>query len=644
MELLEKISTPQDLKNLSIAELQKMAEEIRSFLLQTISQTGGHLAPNLGVVELTLALHCVFDTNKDRLVWDVGHQSYVHKILTGRKELFSGLRQFGGLSGFPKREESIHDAFNTGHSSTSISAALGFALARDRLGEDYHAIAVIGDGSMTGGEAYEALNQAGQFKTNLLVVLNDNEMSIAENVGAMSSYLSRLRSDPFYTRRKKDIEYLLHKVPAIGSSVVKAAERIKDSLKYLLVPGMLFEELGLTYLGPIDGHDLTNLLIMLKKAKTLKGPVLLHVLTQKGRGYAPAVQSPAVFHGVGRFDLSTGQPLKSGGENPSYTAVFGKTIVDLATQDQRIMAITAAMPDGTGLNQFAKKYPSRFFDVGIGEQNAVTMAAAMAVKGLRPVVAIYSSFLQRAYDQISHDVCLQKLPVVFCIDRAGLVGEDGPTHHGAFDLSYLRHLPGMSVLAPKDEEELRQMLYTALQYADGPTAIRYPRGEAIGVPLTDEYQLIPWGKAELLAEEEDAEILMLAVGSMVYPALRTRELLREKGIKSTVINARFIKPLDEELLIAQVAKYKYIVTLEENVQAGGFGSGVLELVCRQGGLNKNVFMLTLPDEFIRHGKPELLRELVGLTPEKMAEKIMERFGFKQKGRTKPRVFFFGKQK
>lgn len=642
MELLQQINMPQDLQKLKVTELQKLAGEIRTFLLQTISQTGGHLAPNLGVVELTLALHCVFDTAKDRLVWDVGHQSYVHKILTGRKELFSGLRQYGGLSGFPKREESIHDAFNTGHSSTSISAALGFALARDRLGEDYHTIAVIGDGSMTGGEAYEALNQAGQFKTDILVVLNDNEMSIAENVGAMSSYLSRLRSDPLYTRRKKDIESLLQKVPAIGPSVAKTAERIKDSLKYLLVPGMLFEELGLTYLGPIDGHDLPNLLVMLKKAKTLKGPVLLHVLTQKGRGYEPAVKNPAVFHGVGSFDLQTGELLKKNSGVLDYTAVFGETIVDLATKDRRIMAITAAMPDGTGLSKFAKAFPDRFFDVGIGEQNAVTMAAAMAVKGLRPVVAIYSSFLQRAYDQISHDVCLQKLPVVFCLDRAGLVGEDGPTHHGAFDFAYLRHLPGMAILAPKDEEELRQMLYTALQYEAGPVAIRYPRGRGVGVPLSNQYQPIPWGKGEIVAEEKGAEVLLLAAGSMVYPAIRTRELLLQHGIKSTVINARFIKPLDEELLLAEVAKHKYLVTIEENVQAGGFGSGVLELLCQNGQLKKDILMLALPDEYIRHGKPELLRELVGLTPETMTQKIMEQFSLPAKRKSIPLVKFFGK--
>jgi 1-deoxy-D-xylulose-5-phosphate synthase len=635
MGFLQEINCPQDLKKLSPANLIELAEEIRIFLLQTVAHTGGHLAANLGVVELTLALHYVFDTTKDRLVWDVGHQSYVHKILTGRKDLFSSLRQYNGLSGFPKREESIHDAFNTGHSSTSISAVLGFALAREKLGEDYKTIAVIGDGSMTGGEAYEALNQAGHLKTNLLVVLNDNEMSIAQNVGAMSSYLSRLRSDPFYTKRKKDIEYLLHKVPAIGSSVAKAAERVKDSLKYLLVPGMLFEELGFTYLGPIDGHNIQNLIVVLKKTKDLKGPILLHVLTKKGKGYEPAVRNPAIFHGVGSFDLNTGKIIKSPGP-PTYTNVFADTVIDLAAKDERIVAITAAMPEGTGLSKFAEKYPHRCIDVGIGEQNAVTMAAAMAIKGLRPLVAIYSTFLQRAYDQILHDVCLQNVPVILAIDRAGLVGEDGPTHHGTFDFSYLRHIPGMSILAPADEAELRQMLYTALSY-DGPVALRYPRGKAIGVPIATEYQKIPWGKGKVLTEGSD--VLILAIGSMVYPALKTREILLEEGLSCTVVNARFVKPLDQELLLEKVAQHKYVVTMEENVIAGGFGSGVLEFLCQKGKINNNFLMLGLPDEFVTHGSQSLLREKVGLTPEVMVERIMEHFALKRKTK-KPRIFLF----
>lgn len=636
MGYLQRINSPLDLKKLTPADLTKLAEEIRKFLLQTVANTGGHLAANLGIVELTIALHYLLDTTKDRLVWDVGHQSYVHKLLTGRKELFSSLRQYGGLSGFPKREESIHDAFNTGHSSTSISAALGFALAREKLGEDYKVVAVIGDGSMTGGEAYEALNQAGNLKKDLLVILNDNEMSIAKNVGAMSSYLSRLRSDPFYTKRKKDIELLLNKVPAIGPSVAKAAERIKDSLKYLLVPGMLFEELGFTYLGPIDGHDITNLLVVLKKAQGLKGPVLLHVLTKKGQGYEPAVKNPDVFHGIGSFDLSTGNIIKNPGP-PTYTSVFADTLVDLAAKDERIVAITAAMPEGTGLNKLAKRFPQRFFDVGIGEQNAVTMAASMAIKGLHPVVAIYSSFLQRAYDQILHDVCLQNTPVTLVIDRAGLVGEDGPTHHGVFDFSYLRHIPRMSILAPADEEELRQMLYSALCY-QGPTAIRYPRGKAIGVSLTTTYQEIPWGKADVLTK--GTEFLILAVGSMVYPALSTREILQNNGFSCTVVNARFVKPMDEALFMELVPQHQYIVTMEENVIAGGFGSGVLEYLCQKRMDIKNFLMLGLPDEFITHGQQDLLREKVGLTPEVMAQKIMEHFLLKRKKLIRPKISIF----
>jgi len=461
-------------------------------------------------------------------------------------------------------------------------------------------------------------------------------MSIARNVGAMSSYLSRLRSDPFYTKRKRDMELLLNKVPAIGPSVAKAAERVKDSLKYLLVPGILFEELGFTYLGPIDGHDIPNLLVVLKQAQGLKGPVLLHVLTQKGKGYEPAVKKPDVFHGVGSFDLDTGNIIKTPGP-PTYTNVFADTMIDLAAQDERIVAITAAMSEGTGLKKFAEKYPQRFVDVGIGEQNAVTMAAAMAIKGLRPVVAIYSSFLQRAYDQILHDVCLQKAPVTFAIDRAGLVGEDGPTHHGVFDYSYLRHIPGMSILAPADEEELRQMLYTAIHY-DGPTAIRYPRGKALGVSLTSTYQELAWGKADVLTEGVD--FLILAVGSMVYPALITREILHDHGFSATVVNARFVKPLDETLLMELVPEHKYLVTIEENVLAGGFGSGVLEFLCTKRMETNNLLMLGLPDEFITHGSQGLLREKAGLTPEVMAERIMEHFSGKQKIRKGPKISFF----
>ncbi|MFZ5754552.1 MAG: 1-deoxy-D-xylulose-5-phosphate synthase [Bacillota bacterium] len=621
MGLLKEINKPQDIKKYSMEQLNEIAKEIRQLILETVSVTGGHLAPSLGVVELTLALHYVYNSPQDKIVWDVGHQSYVHKILTGRREEFSTLRQYGGISGFPKREESAHDVFATGHSSTSISAALGFAQARDKLGLDYEVVAVIGDGAMTGGMAFEALNHAGHLGADLLVILNDNEMSIDQNVGAMSSYLSRLRADPMYTKRKEDIEYILKKVPAIGSTVVKAVERVKDSLKYLLVPGILFEELGFTYLGPIDGHNIPEISMVLRKAKKLKGPVLLHVITQKGRGYEPAVCNPAVFHGVAPFQLKTGCIIKNPGPS-SYTSVFSEALTELAEKDQRIIAITAAMPEGTGLNSFAKKYPQRFYDVGIAEQHAVTMASAMALEGLRPVVAIYSTFLQRAYDQILHDVCLQKAPVLFAIDRGGLVGEDGPTHHGVFDYSYLRHIPGMAVLAPKDEEELRHMIYTALQY-DGPVAVRYPRGAGIGVDISEDFRLLPWGKGEVLAKGDNLAIL--AVGSMVYPALTVKKILEYKGIRCTVVNGRFIKPLDQELIVELAQTHPCLVTMEENVIAGGFGSGVLELLTNSGINGVKVLNIGVPDQFVTHGKVDILKEAIGLTPEKIAEQIVSHF-------------------
>lgn len=624
MELLKNINGPADLKKLNMNNLKELASEIRTLIIETVSRTGGHLAPSLGVVELTMALHYVFDSGKDRIIWDVGHQSYVHKILTGRKDQFNTLRQYGGLSGFPRREESSHDAFNTGHSSTSISAGLGYALARDRLGEKIGVVSVIGDGALTGGQAFEALNQAGHLGINMLVVLNDNEMSIAENVGALSSYLSRLRADPMYTKRKKDLEYLLRKLPAIGPSVVRVVDRVKDSFKYLLVPGMLFEELGYTYLGPIDGHNLQELINVLQKTRSIQGPVLLHVLTKKGKGYGPAAQDPATFHGVGPFNRKTGTVLKTPGP-PTYTRVFSDTMVDLARRDNRVVAITAAMPEGTGLSCFSKEFPGRFYDVGIAEQNAVTMSAAMALKGLRPVVAIYSTFLQRAYDQVILDVCLQNAPITFAIDRAGLVGEDGATHQGMFDLSYLRHIPNMAVMAPKDEEELRHMLYTAIQYP-GPAAVRYPRGRGIGVMRGNGYQALPWGKGEVLTVGDD--ILLLAVGSMVYPALAVRNILESSGYSCTVINSRFIKPLDEELILDAISKHKYVATLEENVIAGGFGSGVLELLARERQGNVKILNIGLPDEYITHGKTDIIMEVLGLTPEKMAETICSHFSLK----------------
>ncbi len=630
MGILEKINGPDDLKKIKLDNFDLLSREIREFLIETAAKTGGHLAPSLGVVELTLALHYVFTSGKDKIIWDVGHQAYVHKILTGRKDAFGSLRQYQGISGFPKREESIHDVFDTGHSSTSISAALGYTLARNLLQEDFDVIAVIGDGALTGGQAFEGLNHAGHQGVDMLVVLNDNEMSIAQNVGAMSSYLSRLRSDPFYTKRKKDVELLLRKIPSIGPNVVKAVERVKDSMKYLLVPGMLFEELGFTYLGPIDGHNIRDLVQVLNKTKEMKGPVLLHVLTKKGKGYPPAEKRPEIFHGVGSFDANTGEVAKSSGP-PKYTKVFSDALVELAERDNRIVAVTAAMPDGTGLHAFSEKFPQRFYDVGIAEQNAVTVSAAMALKGLRPVVAIYSTFLQRAYDQVIVDVCLQDAPVVFALDRAGLVGEDGPTHHGSFDLSYLRCIPGMSVMAPKDEEELRHMLFTAFQY-NGPVALRYPRGSAVGADITTEYRSLPWGKGEILATGSDLAIA--AVGSMVYPALAVKEILEENGLGVSVVNARFVKPLDEQLILEAVKNHQFFVTMEENVLAGGFGSCVLELLAREGQSGAKILNIGLPDKFVTHGSTSILKEETGLTPEKMADKIISHFGLKAGKRKK----------
>ncbi len=626
MGILDRVNDPQDLKQIDIKDLPLLAGEIREFILNNVSSSGGHLAPSLGVVELTIALHYVYDSGLDKIIWDVGHQSYAHKILTGRKEQFATLRKFQGLSGFPKTEESIHDAFNTGHSSTSISAALGYALARDLLEENSCVAAVIGDGALTGGQAFEALNQAGHEGINMLVVLNDNEMSIAENVGAMSSYLSRLRSDPMYAKRKKDLEYLFNKIPSIGPSFIRTVERVKDSLKYLIVPGILFEELGFTYLGPIDGHNIPELIRMLLKARTYKGPVLLHVLTQKGRGYEPAEKNPTLFHGVGPFDLKTGEVYKNNGR-PTYTEVFGNTLADLADEDPRIVALSAAMPEGTGLNKFGARHPRKFIDVGIAEQNAVTLAAAMSMRGFRPVVAIYSTFLQRAYDQIVHDVCLQRAPVLFAVDRAGIVGEDGPTHHGVFDYSYLRHIPQISIIAPKDENELKDMIFTSLRH-DGPVALRYPRGIAVGVELSPTYELLPWGKAEVLSEGDD--VLIIAVGSMVYPALETGKILKEHNISTTVINGRFIKPLDAELILSMSKKHSLFVTMEENALAGGFGSAVLELLADNDLIQNKFISIGLPDEFITHGATKILKENMGLDPVNMAKKIMKKYFTGQK--------------
>ncbi len=599
-----------------------MAAELREKIIATVAQNGGHLASNLGTVELTLVLHRLFTSPTDKLVWDVGHQSYTHKLLTGRRVAFATLRQAGGLSGYPKRAESPHDCFGAGHSSTSISAALGLATARDLSGQRHHVVAVIGDGAMTGGMAFEALNHAGQSGTRLIVILNDNEMSISENVGALSSHLSRLRSNPAYFRIKADVEYLLRRIPLVGKRLAAAAERLKDSLKYLLVRGAMFEELGFTYLGPVDGHNLTSLQEVLGAAKKVNGPVLVHVLTRKGKGYPPAEKNPDRFHGVGPFDQSTGLSPRSEAP-PSFTQVFGQTMLALAAKSPKLVAISAAMTAGTGLEEFRDRYPGRFFDVGIAEQHAVTFAAGLAAAGYKPVVAIYSTFFQRAYDQIIHDVCLQNLPVVLAIDRGGIVGEDGETHQGVFDLSFLRLVPNLTVLAPKDENELQQMLYTAVQ-VPGPVAIRYPRQAGFGVPLDQKCQEIPLGRAEELRSGRDAAIL--AIGTMVPLAQSAAELLAGEGIEAMVLNCRSVKPLDTAAVLRAAQSTGAIITVEDNILAGGFGSAVSEALAAGGSAGTKVRHLGLPDRFIAHGPRAQVLEQYGLTPAAIAAAVRDLTG------------------
>lgn len=607
MNILEQIKSPADLKYLSIPKMQALATQIRELIIKTVSQNGGHLAPCLGTVELTLALHKVFSCPRDKIVWDVGHQAYTHKILTGRRDKFSTLRKKNGITGFPNRFESIYDAFGAGHASTSISAALGMAVARDLNHEDYNVIAVIGDGAMTGGEALEGLNNAGISKRKMIVILNDNEMSIAPNVGALSEYLSLIRVNEKYRRAKKDVHRILSSIPRIGNSVLKTANYVKDGFRNAIVPGGFFESLGFTYIGPTDGNNLEDLINVLKKIKiNMDGPVLLHVQTKKGKGYIPAERHPDKFHGIGKFDIATGKPIVSDSIIPTYTAVFSQALVDLAAQDKNITAITAAMPSGTGLQKFSELYPSRFFDVGIAEEHAVTFAAGQATQGKHPIVAIYSTFSQRAYDQIIHDVALQNLPVVLCLDRAGLVGEDGPTHHGVFDMAYIRQIPNMVCMAPKDENELRQMLYSAIKY-NSPCTIRYPRGSACGVEIQEEFSLVEKGKGELLSIGDD--IAIIAVGSMVQEAIKAREELLNEKINCSVINARFIKPLDANLILATARKVKFIVTVEEGILAGGFGSAVLELLSDNNIYDVPVIRLGIKDKFIEQGtRQEILDE------------------------------------
>ena len=618
--LLNKIDSPKDIKNLNYDALKELAQEIRDYMIEVISKNGGHLAPNLGVVELTLALHKVFNCPKDKIIWDVGHQSYIHKIITGRREAFKTLRQYNGLSGFPKIQESEYDAFGTGHSSTSISAALGMVIARDLKGEDNEVIAVIGDGSMTGGMAYEALNNAGDLQKKLIIILNDNEMSIAKNVGAMSDYLYQLRTAKTYTRIKKDLEgWLKHK--NYGENIINIVRRVKGSVKYLLVPGSVFEHLGFKYYGPVDGHDLEHLVEVLEVAKATPGPVIIHVITKKGKGYEPAEKSPNKFHGTGPFDIATGKKITKPGAPVTYTEVFGKTLVDIAKDDKNIVAITAAMPDGTGLNYFADAYPDRFFDVGIAEQHAVTAAAGMAAAGLHPVVAVYSTFMQRAFDSVLHDICMQNLPVVLGLDRAGLVGDDGYTHHGVFDYSYLRLMPQMTIMAPKDENELRHMLATAVNF-NGPIALRYPRGSGLGVDITEPLHTLPIGKAEEIKTGSD--VCLWAVGSMVDEAVKAAEALAEQGISAGVVNMRFVKPLDTELLVKTALQCKNIVTLEEGTVEGGAGSAVLEELNDNRLVGKvKVLNLGIPDKYIPHGDKKLLLRDIGLDQDGIVKRIAE---------------------
>jgi 1-deoxy-D-xylulose-5-phosphate synthase len=607
--LLEKIDSPADLKDLSMDQLETLAYEIRQKIIETVSKTGGHLAPSLGVVELAIALHYVFDAPTDKIIWDVGHQAYAHKLLTGRRERFHTLRTYGGISGFPKRSESLYDSFDTGHSSTSISAGLGISTAKALTGEKGKVISVIGDGSMTAGMAFEGLNQAGHTEKDLIVILNDNAMSIAPNVGSFSSFLSRKMTGKRFVNFRKELENFIRSIPGVGENIMNLVRKSEDSFITFFTPGMLFEAFKFKYIGPIKGHRLDLLVEAFSNTLHLEGPILVHVLTVKGKGYEPAEKDPAHFHGVGAFDIPTGSvPKGKQKAPPSYTEVFGNTMVDLARENKKLFAITAAMPEGTGLTKFGEVYPERFLDVGISEQHAVTFAAGLATEGLRPVVAIYSTFLQRAFDQVVHDVCLPNLPVVFAIDRGGLVGEDGPTHHGHFDITYLRSLPNMTFMAPKDENELRHMLYTALSLP-GPVAVRYPRGNGIGVPLDPKYQIIPVGQPEILREGKD--LVIMALGSTVYPALEAAKALEKEGLSIGVVNCRFVKPVDPRLGELATATGKALV-VEENIRQGGLGGAILELFNDLGIRDIRVRRIGLPDQFVEHGPLAVLRGKYGL--------------------------------
>lgn len=625
--LLANVNDPEDIRRLGIAELNDLAEEIRETMIETVSRRGGHLASSLGTVELTLAIHYVFDTPRDLLVWDVGHQTYTHKIVTGRRERFDTLRQPGGISGFPKREESPYDTFNVGHSGTSISAAAGMAEARCLRGGDFRIIAVIGDGAISAGMAFEGLNWTGDRKKNLIIILNDNEMCISPNVGALSSYLNRIMTGQTVNRIRAEVKTFFKSIPGIGGQMLKFSRQLEESLKTFFVPGAIFEELGFTYVGPLEGHRLDHLIGNLKNVKKLEGPVLVHVVTQKGKGYRFAENDPSRFHGIAPFDIDTGESVAAGtsAAPPSYTKVFGGAVVKLAERDSRIVAITAAMSEGTGLDRFAAKFPARFYDVGMAEQHGVTFAAGLATQGFVPIVAIYSTFMQRAYDQVIHDVCLQKLPLVLAMDRGGFVGADGPTHHGLFDFAFLRTVPHLIVMAPKDENELQHMLKTAV--ACGlPVSLRYPRGKGIGVPLDEAPRALPIGKGELLADPPDAALAIVAIGSCVYPALAAAGMLKAEGIEVRVVNARFVKPLDADLLCETARACKRIVTVEENALMGGFGSAVLELLSEKGITDVSVRRLGIPDEFAPQATQKELRRMYGIDADGIAGAVRELAG------------------
>lgn len=622
--IIDEIKLPEALKRLSSKQLEQVASEVRSLIIDITAKTGGHVASSLGAVELTVALHATFESPNDRILWDVGHQAYAHKILTGRKDQFSTLRQLRGISGFPNAVESPHDIFTVGHASTSISQALGLAHARDLNNEKHSVVSIIGDGSLSGGLAFEGMNNAAALKSNMIVILNDNAMSISKNVGALSNYLTAVKTSNFYTDLRERIEKVVKRLPK-GEPLFEAVKKLKDRTRHIVMSfkvDVIFEELGFTYYGPIDGHNIPLLMSTLHHAKEVPGPVLIHILTKKGKGYKPAEADPTRFHGIGSYDVATGKPVNGNGKTPAYTEVFGQTVVKLGENDKRIAAVTAAMIDGTGLEEFAKRFPKRFFDVGIAEEHAVTFAGALARGGLKPVVAIYSTFLQRAFDEICHDVCLQNVPVTFAIDRAGIVGEDGATHNGLFDIAYLRAMPNLIMMAPKDENELQHMLFTAFNQ-NGPVSIRYPRGSGPGAALDDEFKEIEIGKSEIVYKSRVAshgvQVLVIAIGSMVYPSIEAAKLLEKEGVAVKVINARFIKPLDKSLILKAAEDADLVVTVEEGVADGGFGSAVVDLLAAEN-INKKVVRLGMPDKFIEHGKREEILAKYGLTAEGIFKK------------------------